>query len=69
MQLELFVGLDCGKDLADKSSDTELFAEDGPGRRFLDENFSVPRMLANFVRCAARPLVEEELQAAALRAA
>jgi glycosyltransferase involved in cell wall biosynthesis len=59
----------CAKDLADKSSDTELFAEDGPGRRFLDENFSVPRMLANFVRCAARPLVEEELQAAALRAA
>jgi glycosyltransferase involved in cell wall biosynthesis len=59
----------CAKDLADKSSDTELFAEDGPGRRFLDENFSVPNMLANFVQCAARPLVEGELQAAALRAA
>jgi glycosyltransferase involved in cell wall biosynthesis len=59
----------CAKDLADKSSDTELFADDGPGRHFLDENFSVPRMLANFVQCAAQPLVEGELQAAALRAA
>lgn len=59
----------CAKDLADKSSDTELFAEDGPGRHFLDENFSVPRMLANFVQSATRPLVEGELQAAALRAA
>lgn len=58
----------CAKDLADKSSDTELFAEDGPGRRFLDENFSVPQMLANFVQCAVQALSEEE-QAAELEAA
>ncbi len=59
----------CAKDLAEKSSDTELFAEDGPGRRFLDENFSVPKMLANFVQCAAQPLLEGDLQDAALQAA
>jgi len=59
----------CAKDLADKSSDIELFAVDGPGRHFLDENFSVPRMLANFVQCASEPLVKGELQAAARRAA
>jgi glycosyltransferase involved in cell wall biosynthesis len=40
-------------ELAMRSKDRALFAEDGLGRRFLDENFSVPNMLANFVSCSA----------------
>lgn len=41
------------RDLALRSADRALFAEGGIGRSFLDANFSVPRMLANFTGCSA----------------
>jgi len=47
-------------ELASRAGDHELFAEEGVGRRFLDDNFSIPRMLANYVACTARPLLTDE---------
>jgi len=56
------------QDLALRVGDRELFAEEGVGRRFLDDNFSIPRMLANFVTCTAQPLLTDD-QASVRRAA
>ena len=47
-------------DLALRADDRELFADDGVGRRFLDDNFSIPRMLANFVACTSEPLAGDQ---------
>jgi Vi polysaccharide biosynthesis protein TviE len=47
-------------DLASRAGERELFAEEGVGRRFLDDNFSIPRMLANYVACTAQPLLAGE---------
>ncbi len=56
-------------DLALRANDRELFTEDGAGRRFLDDNFSVPRMLANFVNCTVQPLLAGGQADAAVREA
>jgi glycosyltransferase involved in cell wall biosynthesis len=45
------------QELALRAGDRELFGEDGVGRRFLDDNFSIPRMLDNFVASTAGPLL------------
>ena len=47
-------------ELALRAADRELFANEGVGRRFLDENFSIPRMLANFVACTAGALAGDQ---------
>lgn len=47
------------RDLALKSDDREMFAEDGLGRAFLDRHFSIPHMLAQFVTCTVHGYVSE----------
>jgi len=42
--------------LALRSGERELFAEGGVGRTFLDSNFSVPRMLEEYVTCTTERL-------------
>ena len=46
-------------ELANRAGDRSLFALDGAGRRFLDENFSIPQMLKSFVSCTASPCASE----------
>lgn len=41
------------RSLALRAGDRALFAEGGAGRRFLDSNFSIPRMLREYVTCTA----------------
>lgn len=61
----------CTRDMLEKPGGQELLALEGEGRRFLDERFSVPKMLEDFVRCAsdnlapAREPVTGRVQAAA----
>jgi hypothetical protein len=42
--------------LAMASGDRDLFAPGGVGRTFLDAHFSIPHMLAQYVRCTANGL-------------
>ncbi len=56
-------------DLAMRTDDRELFSEQGAGRRFLDDHFSVPRMLANFVNSTAQPSLADGEAAPAVREA
>lgn len=44
------------RELVIRSSDRALFAENGAGRAFLDRNFSVGRMLREYVNCIVRGL-------------
>lgn len=47
-----------------RAGDRELFREGGPGRKFLDDHFSVPRMLEDYVACTAARLHGRERLAA-----
>ena len=42
--------------MAQRASDRELFAEGGVARKFLDDHFSIPRMLEEYVTCTAARL-------------
>lgn len=60
------------RSLAERSDDRSLFAEGGAGRTFLDEHFSIPHMLSQYVSCTyerlPRPsadLIEDESREAA----
>ena len=52
------------RELASRSGDRELFGEGGVGREFLDRNFSIPRMLGEYVTRTANALsiAEEEIE-------
>jgi hypothetical protein len=41
-------------DLATRGPDRELFSAGGLGHQFLEERFSIPHMLAQFVTCTKR---------------
>ena len=45
------------RELAGRSGDRALFSAGGAGRRFLDRNFSVPRMLDEYVTCTVNGLM------------
>jgi glycosyltransferase involved in cell wall biosynthesis len=46
-------------ELASRAGDRSLFHVDGAGRRFLDENFSIPQMLNSFVMHTASPIDDD----------
>ncbi len=50
---------------AQRSSDSELFAPGGVARTFLDSHFSIPHMLAQYVRCTSSGLGPVEYKSAA----
>ena len=52
------------RELAARSADRALFSEGGTGREFLDRNFSIPRMLGEYVTCTANALrtADEEIE-------
>ena len=51
------------RELVGRCGDRELFGEHGVGRTFLDRNFSIRRMLEEYVTCSVRgmPLEEEQV--------